>query len=598
MTKMLKSLIVLTFIANLSYSQSLQGNVNCVGAIVEYTYVARAMESPEDTAYGGSHMVTASWPSSAAAAAGQGFTRTLASYEVGDTITTALVPLVTPELLLFAGVALDVDLNDDGTFTINEGSTYPTTEADDCSTYSVVPAVSESGTWTSTPGFAHPDDPSMYSMGWGISLSDVFAQFSPADLVNGQFGVDYGPGTSMENWGMVDIQYTDEYRTTPSELEIYWEAHDGVASGLGVNDAGQKSDFLGVPVSPADTVTIHNMEAYLAYVHADTNLWWNLGWTGSDDDFYPSIGGPGHPIDPENPDTYEVNPINGDTTAAGIISVNEGYLFDPVGDDGVPFSGDEALAPTGYFFTYNFLEANQVFSGVFDAVLGATGDLQTALTAAADSVAWIYVESDTSAMVGVSVGQTLYDEYVACLGTGAPADACAGIFAKGPTMALMGVKQMCMDADGLYDGRVDDSGLDFNQEDGIGRLVFEIDNSCIPDNTTQRVNTWWVYTGLTEVDESAPLADEFTLHGNYPNPFNPETKIKFATERFSDVTVTIYSILGEEVSVAHNGQLAAGTYDITWYGKDSQGNKVPSGVYFYEVRSDDRVQKGKMLLLK
>ena len=78
----------------------------------------------------------------------------------------------------------------------------------------------------------------------------------------------------------------------------------------------------------------------------------------------------------------------------------------------------------------------------------------------------------------------------------------------------------------------------------------------------------------------------------------PETKIKFATERFSDVTVTIYSILGEEVSVAHNGQLAAGTYDITWYGTDSQGNKVRSGVYFYEVRSDDRIQKGKMLLLK
>ena len=92
MTKMLKSLIVISFIANLSYSQSLQGNVNCVGAIVEYTYVARAMESPEDTAYGGSHMVTASWPSSAAAAAGQGFTRTLATYEVGDTITTMTNP--------------------------------------------------------------------------------------------------------------------------------------------------------------------------------------------------------------------------------------------------------------------------------------------------------------------------------------------------------------------------------------------------------------------------------------------------------------------------------------------------------------------------
>ena len=598
MTKMLKSLIVLSFIANLSYSQSLQGNVNCVGAIVEYTYVARAMESPEDTAYGGSHMVTASWPSSAAAAAGQGFTRTLASYEVGDTITTALVPLVTPELLLWAGVAMDVDLNDDGTFTINEGSTYPTTEADDCSTYSVVPAVSESGTWTSTPGFTHPDDPYSYSMGWGISLSEVFAQFGAADLVNGQYGVDYGPGTDMENWGMVDITYDDEAHTTPSEIEIYWEAHDGVASGLGVNDAGQKSDFLGVPISPADTVTIHNMEAYLGYVHPDTLLWWNLAWTGSDDDFYPMIGGPGHPIDPDNPDTYEVNPINGDTSAAGIISVNNGYLFDPVGDDGAPFSGDEALAPTGYFFTYNFLEANQIFSGVFGAIFAATNNAQQALTAAADSVAWVYVESDTSAMIGVSVGQALYDEYVACLGTGASADACGAIFQKGPTMALMGVKQMCADADGFYDGRVDDSGWDFDPEEGTGRLVFEIDNSCIPDNTTQRVNTFWVYTGMTEVDEDAPLAEKFTLHGNYPNPFNPETKIKFATERFSDVKVTIYSILGEEVAIAHNGQLSAGTYDITWYGKDAQGNRVPSGVYFYEVRSDDRIQKGKMLLLK
>ena len=602
MTRMLKSLIILSFVANLSYSQSIEGNVNCVAAIVEYTYVARAMESPEDTAYGGSHMVTASWPSSAAAAAGQGFTRTLASYEVGDTITTALVPLVTPEWLAWAGVAMDVDLNDDGTFTINEGSTYPTTEADNCSTYSVVPAVSENGTWTSTPGFTHPDDPYTYSMGWGISLSEVFAQFSAADLVNGQYGVDYGPGTSMENWGMVDITYDDEAHTTPSELEIYWEAHDGVASGLGVNDAGQKSDFLGVPIAPADTVTIHNMDAYLAYAHGDTMLWYNLGWTGSEDDFYPMLGGPGHPIDPDNPDSYEVNPVNGDTTAAGLTSVNHGYLFDPTGALGggnsVPFDGDEALAPTGYFFTYNFLEASQVFSGVLDAVLGATGDLQTALTAAADSVAWIYVESDTSAMVGVQVGQALYDEYAACLGTGASADACAAIFQKGPTMALAGVQQMCADADGIYDGRVDDSGWDYDPEYETGRLVFEVDNSCIPDNTTQRVNTFWVYTGMTEVDEDAPLAEKFTLHGNYPNPFNPETKIKFATERFSDVKVTIYSILGEEVAIAHNGQLSAGTYDITWYGKDAQGNRVPSGVYFYEVRSDDRIQKGKMLLLK
>ena len=98
--------------------------------------------------------------------------------------------------------------------------------------------------------------------------------------------------------------------------------------------------------------------------------------------------------------------------------------------------------------------------------------------------------------------------------------------------------------------------------------------------------------------EGIVLPDKLQIQSLYPNPFNPETKIRFATEKFSDVTVTIYSILGEKVTVAHNGELSSGTYDITWYGTDSNGNKVPSGVYFYEVRSDDRIQKGKMLLLK
>ena len=144
-----------------------------------------------------------------------------------------------------------------------------------------------------------------------------------------------------------------------------------------------------------------------------------------------------------------------------------------------------------------------------------------------------------------------------------------------------------------YDCGVDDSGYDYDEYYEAGRLVLEIDNACIPDNTTQRVTTFWVYNNTAELDEGAPVASEFKLLGNYPNPFNPETKIKFATERFSDVTVTIYSILGEKITVAHSGELAPGTYDIAWYGNDARGNQVPSGVYFYEVKSDNRVQKRK-----
>ncbi len=174
MTKLLKILFALGFSSfALMQAQSIQANWQCTSAIVEYTHVAREFESPQDSA-NGSYSVTASWPSSAAAAAGMGYTHTLKEYAIGDTVIVNLVPLINETLLAMAGVSMNVDLNDDGTFTINEGSTYPTTEADNCSTFATVPGVSEAGTWTGGTGFTHPDDPLAYSMGWGISLSGVF----------------------------------------------------------------------------------------------------------------------------------------------------------------------------------------------------------------------------------------------------------------------------------------------------------------------------------------------------------------------------------------------------------------------------------------
>ena len=585
--KMFKIFLPLTLLTGLLFSQSIEANWQLGAAIVEYTYVVRDSASAEDAT--AVYDVTGSWPSSAAAAAGMGYTHALVEYDVGDTITVALVPLVNQFLLDMYGVAMNVNLNDDGTFTINDGSTYPTTETENCSTFATVPSVAEAGTWTGTPGFDHPDNANAHSMGWGISLSSVFAQFSAPDLVGGSYGVDYGVGTTMENWGMVTIDYTDESHATPAGLEMFWEAQDGVASGLGVDDAGELNGVTGVPVAPSDTVTIDNMEMYLYYYEND--LWESLGWTG-DSVSFTMLGGSGHPINPDDPDSYEISPITGDTTGAGQVTANWGYIFDPMGGDGALFSGDEPLAPTGYFFTYNFLEAASIFPEVLNAHLAAGAALDAALAAASDSVAFIYVDAATSAAIGASVSSSLYADYVACAGAGG-GDACNEIFEAGPTMTLIGVQQACGD----YDCGVDDSGWDYDAEDGTGRLVFEIDNNCIPDNTTQRVRTFWGNTQL-EMDEEAPLAQKFEVYGNYPNPFNPSTQIKFATEKSSDVTITIYSILGQEMTVLQNGILNAGTYNISWFGTDHYGNKVPSGVYFYEVRSDNRIQKGKMLLLK
>jgi len=622
MIKMLKMFIlVLIAFPVATIAQSLEANWQCVAAIVEYTHVAREFESPEDFETG-SNAVTVTWtdPDNNLAP----LTRTIKEYAIGDTVIVNLVPLVNPDLLTLSGVSMNVDLYDaeqqseDGpyNFSINNGSTYPTTEADNCSTYSTVPPVQEVGNWASGSGVASEDDMS-YTMGWGITLSSVFAQFNAADIAGGELGTDYGPGTPMENWGMVKVDYNDvstNQGRVPTNLEIYWEANDGSDTGLGINDDGQLNDFFGVFASPGDTVTVDNMESYLENLHPDTSLWHNLGWTGSGEYFntIPMIGGTGNTVNPDDESSYVVDPFTGDLLPSGTILAFDGYLFDPVGEDGVPFNGDEPLAPTGYFFTHNFMMAAGTFTVVLEANLAQGTVLVDALSAAATATAMPYVEDGdewTAEALGSQVAQALDAAYTECV-TGAAGDAsqCGYILESGPTVTLNNVKDACsyVDEDGMvtFDGRVDDSGWDHGStdEDGEvmanGRLVFEVDNSCIVDNTTQRVRTFWANTAFMELDESAPVADKFELMGNYPNPFNPETKIRFSTERNSNVEVTIYSLLGEKVNTIQDSPLNAGTYNISWYGQDQNGNKVPSGVYFYEVRSDNRTAKGKMLLLK
>ena len=114
MMKMFKVFLPLTLLTGLLFSQSIEANWQLGAAIVEYTYVVRDSASAEDAT--AVYDVTGSWPSSAAAAAGMGYTRSLLSYDVGDTIAVALVPLVNETLLALYEVAMNVNLNDNNTF--------------------------------------------------------------------------------------------------------------------------------------------------------------------------------------------------------------------------------------------------------------------------------------------------------------------------------------------------------------------------------------------------------------------------------------------------------------------------------------------------
>ncbi|NQV18471.1 MAG: T9SS type A sorting domain-containing protein, partial [Armatimonadetes bacterium] len=93
-----------------------------------------------------------------------------------------------------------------------------------------------------------------------------------------------------------------------------------------------------------------------------------------------------------------------------------------------------------------------------------------------------------------------------------------------------------------------------------------------------------------------PLVTE--LIGNYPNPFNPETIIRFGVKEDSQVLLQIYNIKGQLVKTLLDENLFAGYHEILWNGKDSDGEQVASGLYFYRMMTTNFSQIKKMLFLK
>jgi uncharacterized delta-60 repeat protein len=105
--------------------------------------------------------------------------------------------------------------------------------------------------------------------------------------------------------------------------------------------------------------------------------------------------------------------------------------------------------------------------------------------------------------------------------------------------------------------------------------------------------------GIKQISSEVP--DKYALYQNYPNPFNPSTKIKFEIPDFPlskgvrgmNVRLTIYDLLGREVTTLVNEQLKPGTYEVEW-----DASSYASGVYFYRLETSDYVETKKMLMLK
>ena len=92
--------------------------------------------------------------------------------------------------------------------------------------------------------------------------------------------------------------------------------------------------------------------------------------------------------------------------------------------------------------------------------------------------------------------------------------------------------------------------------------------------------------------------DPIASIGNFPNPFNPETKIFFDLKSSSDVVLCVYNSRGQFVKTLVNEKLASGEHSAVWNGDHTNGNKVSSGVYFYKISTGEYCATSKMVLVK
>ncbi len=96
--------------------------------------------------------------------------------------------------------------------------------------------------------------------------------------------------------------------------------------------------------------------------------------------------------------------------------------------------------------------------------------------------------------------------------------------------------------------------------------------------------------------ESTPT--EFALLQNFPNPFNPETTIKYNVAEGANVSLRIYNVVGQVVKTLVAEQQNAGRYTVRWNGTDDRGVSVSSGIYFYQIAAGDFSDVKKLMLLK
>jgi len=138
-----------------------------------------------------------------------------------------------------------------------------------------------------------------------------------------------------------------------------------------------------------------------------------------------------------------------------------------------------------------------------------------------------------------------------------------------------------------YTVKLDNQVISVLNSDSCGGIVSGI-IIPLPGYHSLDISDNTAYIGLLNKN-----AFNYTLEQNYPNPFNPSTNIKFTAEETGYIRLTVFDLLGREISVITEGMFKPGTYDFLFDAGD-----LPAGVYFYQLKTDNCTETRKMLLIK
>jgi hypothetical protein len=139
-----------------------------------------------------------------------------------------------------------------------------------------------------------------------------------------------------------------------------------------------------------------------------------------------------------------------------------------------------------------------------------------------------------------------------------------------------------------FEGSYDGGGFWDLTGDGVPELVLN-------HGAGQSTEVYTMNCGLTSIPS---VPDQIQLGQNFPNPFNPTTRIPYALDIPDQTKLTIYNSIGQQVREFDLGRRTAGSHFLDWDGTDGSGNNVASGVYYYQLQVGKVVKAKKMVTVR